>query len=377
LLQLYTGEKLVLRFRCRLFGYLQRLSLSYHDTKGTADSLYRLQHDAPAVQYVTIQGFVPFVTAWITLLVLVWATARFDVALAMVALAVSPALFFLAEFYRRRIRSRWTTVKELESATMSVAQEVLGSVRVVKAFGQEDREQERFLQEATRSMSAQVGVVFAEMRFGLLMALTIALGTAAVLFIGVRHVQAGVLTLGELLMVMAYLVQLYKPLETISKKITEMQASLASAARAFSLLDELPDVASSANPRPLVRAKGLVEFEAVSFSYDGERCVFEDSRSGSSQEAVLGFPAHPVQEKPPWQTSSRDFTILWQVASFSMAWISGSMSWRIYEISSPLSFKSQCSFQRQWPKTSPTAALPRPKRLSSKRPRRPTFMISL
>jgi ATP-binding cassette subfamily B protein len=65
-------------------------------------------------------------------------------------------------------------------------------------------------------------------------------------------------------------------LETISKKITEMQASLASAARAFSLLDELPDVASSANPRPLVRAKGLVEFEAVSFSYDGERCVFED-----------------------------------------------------------------------------------------------------
>src|SRR5262249_21930170 len=135
LLQLHTGERLVLGFRSRLFGYLQRLSLSYHDTKGTADSLYRIQYDAPSVQYVAIQGFVPFVTAWVTLGALVWATAQFDFALSMVALAVSPALFLLTELYRRRIRGRWTAVKELESATMSVAQEVLGSVRVVKAFG--------------------------------------------------------------------------------------------------------------------------------------------------------------------------------------------------------------------------------------------------
>jgi ATP-binding cassette subfamily B protein len=276
LLQLYTGEKLVLGFRSRLFGYLQRLSLSYHDTKGTADSLYRIQYDAPSVQYITIQGFVPFVTAWGTLGALVWATAQFDFELSLVALAVSPSLFLLAEFYRRRIRSRWTAVKELESATMSVAQEVLGSMRVVKAFGQEDREQERFVQQANRSMGEQIGAVFAEMRFGLLMALTIAIGTAAVLFIGVRHVQSGMLTLGELLMVMAYIAQLYKPLETISKKATEMQASLASAERAFALLDELPEVATCANPLPLTRARGSTEFEHVFFSYDTDRFILRD-----------------------------------------------------------------------------------------------------
>jgi ATP-binding cassette, subfamily B, bacterial len=276
LLQLYVGEKLVLGFRSRLFGYVQRLSLSYHDAKGTADSLYRIQYDAPSVQYVTIQGFVPFVTAWVTLGALVWATAQFDVALSMVALAVSPVLFVLAEFYRRRIRGRWAAVKELESATMSVAQEVLGSVRVVKAFGQEDREQERFLEQATRSMFEQIGAVFAEMRFGLFMALTIAVGTAAVLYIGVLHVQAGLLSLGELLMVMAYLTQLYKPLETISKKVTEVQAALASAERAFALLDELPEVATCATPLPLVRARGAVAFEHVGFSYESDRCILQD-----------------------------------------------------------------------------------------------------
>jgi ATP-binding cassette subfamily B protein len=276
LLQLYTGEKLALGFRSRLFRHLQRLSLSYHDTKGTADSLYRIQYDAPAVQYMTIQGIVSFVTAWVTLVALIWVTARFDFLLAIVAISVSPVLFLLADFYRRRIRSRWAGIKELESATMSVAQEVLGSVRVVKAFGQEDREQERFVRQANRSMWEHIRVVFAEMGFGLLTGLTIAIGTAAVLFIGVRHVQSGVLTLGELLMVMAYLAQLYKPLETISKKMTDMQSSLASAERAFALLDELPEVVERANPRPLARARGSVGFEDVSFSYDRDRLILRD-----------------------------------------------------------------------------------------------------
>ena len=289
LLPLYTGEKLVLSFRSRLFGYLQRLSLSYLDTKGTADAVYRIQHDAPSVQYITIQGFVPFVTAWLTLGALVWATAQFDFALSMVALAVSPALFLLAELYRRRIRSRWAAFKELESATMSVVQEVLGAVRVVKTFGQEEREQERFQQRAARSMVAHIGAVFAEMKFGLLTALTIAIGTAVVLFIGVRHVQAGILTLGELLMVMAYLTQLYKPLETIGKKVTEMQASLASAERAFALLDELPEVPACANPRPLTKARGSVTFEHVFFSYEHERHILRDVSFQIKPGACVGI----------------------------------------------------------------------------------------
>jgi ATP-binding cassette subfamily B protein len=160
---------------------------------------------------------------------------------------------------------------------MSVAQEVLSSVRVVKAFGQEAREQQRFLQQGSRSVSAHIGAVFAEMHFGLLSACTIAVGTATVLFIGVRHVQAGMLTLGELLMVMTYLTQLYKPLETISKKVTEVQASLASAERAFALLDELPEVAICANPLPLARARGSVIFEHVFFSYQTEeRYILQD-----------------------------------------------------------------------------------------------------
>ena len=93
-------------------------------------------------------------------------------------------------------------------------QEVLNALRVVKAFGQEQREEERFVDRSGEGMRARIRLAFADGAFGVLVDLTMALGTAAVLFVGVRHVQSGVLTLGELLLVMGYLAQLYVPLQS-------------------------------------------------------------------------------------------------------------------------------------------------------------------
>jgi ATP-binding cassette subfamily B protein len=97
--------------------------------------------------------------------------------------------------------------------------------------------------------------------------MTTTAGTAAVLFLGALHVQAETLTLGELLMVMAYLAQLYGPMETVSKKIADLQGSLVSAERAYALLDESPDVQDRPGALHLVHAQGAVTFQSVSFSY--------------------------------------------------------------------------------------------------------------
>jgi ATP-binding cassette subfamily B protein len=103
-----------------------------------------------------------------------------------------------------------------------------------------------------------------------------AIGTAAVLFVGVRHVQLGILTLGSLLLVMGYLAQLYEPLSTISRKTASLQAHLASAERAYALLDQAPEVPQLPNPRPLVRARGTVVLRTVTFSYDGTHAVLKN-----------------------------------------------------------------------------------------------------
>lgn len=276
LLQTYVGEKLALEFRSLLLQHAQRLSLAYHDTKGTADSIYRIQYDAPAIQWVVLYGVTPFFTAGFTLAGMVAVTAALDWQLALVAIAVSPILYLLTQAVRERLRGQWRDVKTLETSALGVIQEVLASLRVVKAFGQEEREERRFFTRSSESMGARLRVVLSESAFTLGVGMTIAAGTAAVLYLGVLHVKAGTLTLGQLLLVMSYLGQLYAPLQTLGQQVARLQGGLSSAERAYALLDEAVHVSERPDAKPLRRATGEFQLEAVAFSYDGQTPVLND-----------------------------------------------------------------------------------------------------
>ncbi len=273
LLRTQTSERLTMDFRAQLFHHLQRLSLSYHDSRGIGDSIYRVQDDAPAIKWSILDSVLPFVSECVMLVTTIYVIARINWQLALVALGISPFLFLYARVYDKRVGSRYETVKEIESSALEVIQEVLSALRVVKAFGGEEREQKRFVRQSGEGARARVRLTFAEGIFGLLVNVTIAVGTALVLFIGFWNVQSGRLRLGELLMVMAYLSQLYGPLETISQQAANMQAYLASIRRAFEVLDEVPEVSEQLNARPLARASGAIEFRNVSFSYGGRKRV--------------------------------------------------------------------------------------------------------
>jgi ATP-binding cassette subfamily B protein len=274
-LQTYAGERITLLFRERLFRHVQRLSFSFLDSRGTADSIYRIQYDAPSIRYIAVDGLIPIVTGGFTLLAMFYVVGRIDVELALVALGVSPFLFALSHAYNVRMRPKYKDVKRMESHILNIVQEVLTSFRVVKAFGREESEQERFTHHSGETVRARIRLSFGEGTFGLLVNVVIAVGTSSVLFIGIRNVQAGVLTLGELLMVIAYLSQMYDPLRSISKQVANLQSSFASAQRAFELLDEVPDVKEKPYAMPLPRASGAIEFRNVSFSYGGNNPVLE------------------------------------------------------------------------------------------------------
>jgi len=272
----YTGERLLQDFRAEMFRHVQRLSLSYHDSRGTSDSTYRIQYDAYAIQGVTLNGLIPMMTSAFTLVGMVVVIARIDWQLAVIALAVAPVLFLLSRTFREPLRVRWQEIKRLDSSAMSVVTETLGAVRVVKAFGREEHEHARFIRQAAKRISGQVQVAFFQSGFELLVGMTTAAGTALALAVGVLHVQTGVLTLGSLLLIMAYLAQLYSPLSTLSKLVTDLQSALASAERAFALFDELPEVVERPGARPLDRCSGRVTFHDVSFSYDGVNPVLQN-----------------------------------------------------------------------------------------------------
>ena len=273
LLQTFTGEKLAQDFRSRLFRHVQRLSLAYHDTTGTADSTYRIQYDAPAIQRIVVDGLIPLFGSGVTLVAMIVVTARIDLRLAAVAMSVSPVLFLLSRSFGPRLRKNWKEIKQLDSSAMGVVQEVLSAVRVVKAFGREDREHERFLDQSNRRVRRELEVSALQGSFDLLVALVMAAGGAAALIIGVQQVRAGALSLGNLLLVMAYLKDIYRPLRMLSKKTVALESSMASAERAFALLDKLPEVAERKDAHRVSRSTGSLLFLDVSFAYDADHVV--------------------------------------------------------------------------------------------------------
>jgi ATP-binding cassette subfamily B protein len=288
-LRTWTSEKLVLDFRARLFRHVQRLSLSFHDSRGTADSTYRIQYDASSIPNIVIEGLAPFVAAIATFGSMLYVSFRIDWQLALVALAISPILFGVARTYRKRLRQRSRSVKRLESQALGVVQEVLGALSVVKGFAQEEREQARFVAQANAGLVARMRLRLAEEAMDLILGLTTALGGAAVLYVGAQHVRAGTLTLGELLLLMGYLAQIYDPLKTISKRIASLQSHLASAERAFALLDEEQDVLERPDAKKLERARGVLSLCGAGFAYGDGPSVLRDVSFDVPQGTRVGI----------------------------------------------------------------------------------------
>lgn len=289
LLETYTGERLVLDFRARLFTHMQRLSLTYHDTNGTMDSLYRLQFDAPAIQSIAVNGVMPFVSAVLTLVAMLYVIARIDATLAIVAFAAAPLLFWTTRASVARLKGMYKTVKDLERVAQSVPHEVLSSIRMVKACVREDYEKQRFI-TASRIRNAELQrLTVVQVKFDMTIAMLIAATNALTLSLGIMHVREGWLTLGNLLLVIGYLGQFYSPLTAMTAQTNQLQAAIAGAERAIAVLDEPEDVYDRPGARRVARAAGEVEFRGVAFAYRDQPPVLHDLSFAIPAGASVGI----------------------------------------------------------------------------------------
>jgi ATP-binding cassette, subfamily B, bacterial len=287
----YTSftERATQAVRIRLLRHAQTLSFRFHDQRGTTDTIYRVQYDAGAIPGVATSSLIPFVSAIFTLVAMIVVVARLDSQIAVVALAISPILLVLTRVFRLRLKARYREVKLLESGALKVIQEVLTAFRVVKAFGREREEEDRYREEARAAADARIGVSLEEHFFSLLIAVVMAGGTATVLYLGVNSVLADEMTVGALLLILSYLSQLYSPLQTISRQTTKVQSQLASAERVIELLDEEPEVKDDPDALPVDRASGAFVFENVSFHYEEGNEVLVDVSFVVPAGATLGI----------------------------------------------------------------------------------------
>jgi ATP-binding cassette subfamily B protein len=271
-----TGEKIVLNFRTLLFNHIQRLSLAYHDTKGTSDSMYRIQWDTTSARAFILSQLPSLISAFITLVSMVIVMFIINVDFALIALSIMPPLFILTKLSTQVLKKDWYIVKEAESSAISVVHEVLSSLRVVKSFGQEDNEGDRFISRANKAVKGQMKMARIGAGFSFAVNMLLAVATALFLYLGATYVYSGKMTLGELTLVIAYLGQVFWPLQSIIKNLNEVQSSVASIERVFSVLDEEKEVKENAHAVHLSRINGAFQFKDVSFSYEQDRPTLQN-----------------------------------------------------------------------------------------------------
>ena len=271
-----AGLKSLVRMRTELYAQMQRLSLKFHDTRRSSDSSFRVAYDTQSIQTIYNRGFTNIFSSVIMLVATFVIMIRLDAKLTFLSLAVVPLIVLAIYYFAKKIRSQSTVIQERESALLATVQEGLASVRMVHAFGQEDREVGQFHRRAHESLLANLRLTFTTVTSALVVGTLMAAGTAVLYYVGSLQVLGGKLTLGDLLVFGSYLLMLYAPLEQLTYTAWAMEGAAAGARRCFDILDREDDVRDAPDATPIGAVQGDITMRSVDFGYDEHRQILHD-----------------------------------------------------------------------------------------------------
>lgn len=272
-LQARVAQRMVFDLRARLFTHLQFLALTHHQKSSTADAVFRLETDAACLENMVLRGLFPVVFSALTLVVMFGVLLRLDMTLAFVAMLVVPFLYLSLRIYMNRTQPQAERAKALEAAMLGRLFESLTAIRLVKTFAREDHELGRFTSAATSAMRERMRVVRHSSLFTFMVGAITAAGSSMVLAIGGLHVLDGRLTVGTLLLIIAYLGFVYGPLSAIATTTGSLHESIASARRVREVMDVPREDRDDDNAITPPRFRGAVRFEDVTFAYGVGRPV--------------------------------------------------------------------------------------------------------
>jgi ABC-type multidrug transport system fused ATPase/permease subunit len=259
---------MTLDFRSAMFQHANRLSLAYHDRRQSGMMLYKINYMDSAPTEL-LMALLPLVMNVLTLVGMVWICLAINPKLALLSLVVVPILYYSVGYYSRHVRNRIYHVRNLEGETITIIHESLAMMRVIAAFGREDYEHGRLIYQGERANNARVQLTVRQTLFSLAVGMTMASGTALVLGFGAYETLQGRLTVGQLLVVLAYIASVYSPLKSLSTSITDLQGQLINLKLAFDHLDEVPEVQDRPGAVRIDDTNGHLIFDDVGFSYEG------------------------------------------------------------------------------------------------------------
>ena len=271
-----VGQWVMHDLRRTLYSHIQRLSLAYHDQKQTGDLISRITSDIDAIQNFIASGLLGVLVDALTLLGMVAYMFYLNWRFTLVALSVAPVLFGIVFSYTRRIKQATREVRKKEGEMVSIVQEVLSSIHVVRAFGQEEYEQRRLEEQSMDSVEAALRARSLKARLLPIVEIIIAVGTCLVVWFGARMVLTGTLSVGALIIFIFYLEKMYKPMQDLSKMTDTFSRAAAGYERIREVLDTDNQIKDARGASPAPRFQGGIEFEHVRFAYQPESLVLKD-----------------------------------------------------------------------------------------------------
>lgn len=237
-----VGLRGLRRVRDDVFGWLQRLSLRYHHGTEAGDIIFRAGTDTSAFQTLFLQGLLTFLSATGTLLFMAVAMVQLNLRLAAVALVAVPILLLSIKVFGRAMRVRGTAAQQAEGKVYALIHQGIAALPLTQSHAREDHERARFMTQTEAARQQKMAQQGFEVFYWGSISVILSACTLGVTWVGAQQVLAANLTVGELLVFLAYVAQLFDPLHQLSQVGATLSSASASTRRVFEILDTPEEV---------------------------------------------------------------------------------------------------------------------------------------
>ena len=270
-----VGLRGLRRVRNEVFGWLQRLSLRFHQGRNTGDLIHRAAWDTYSFQTLFQQGLMTSVSAALSFGMMVVVMAQLNGRLTLVALATVPLLLLVIRTFGARMAEQGASAQQADSQVTSLVQQNIAALPLVQSYTREEHESARFGQQTDLAQERRLAQHGWEVAYWFAITAVFGGGAAGILWLGAHQVLGGEATVGELLIFLTYLGQFYEPLNQLSHVGSTVANASVGAQRVFEILDTSEEVKDAPDAKPVLRTslRGELRFESVTFRYTDDRDI--------------------------------------------------------------------------------------------------------
>jgi ABC-type multidrug transport system fused ATPase/permease subunit len=271
-----VGQWVANDLRLRTYHHLQQLSLSYYDSHETGTLLSTITSDVQTIQGFASSSTLGIVVDLFTIVAMLFIMFRLNWDFTLIAVAVTPFMLLLVSRFKKTVKKATHEVRKEQSKMVAVVDQGLQSMRVVKAFGRQDLAERELAEVSRATVDASLKARRVKALLSPIVAITVSLCTAVVLWRGSALIIAGVMTAGALTVFLSYLNKFFKPVQDLATMTNAIAQAAVGVERVRGILDAdsiIPERPDAREPQTL---KGEIEFDHVSFSYDADAPVLTD-----------------------------------------------------------------------------------------------------